>query len=266
MVSFQAWKPWYEEIRGAFGYSLEADSRAAQLLNELLEDYDMEIALRRARELLSDKQVVIFGAGPNLEDHLEAYLRAVSGLKDPDITVISADGATHALLERGLLPDIITTDLDGYINSILEANEMGSLVIIHAHGDNMEALRRYARSFKNGLTLGTCQTRPVGSLLNFGGFTDGDRAVFMALHLGASRILLAGWSFGGLIGRFSKPGLERPVEASPVKRMKLSFAKKLISWLATLYPRKIFVLEEDIPNTVRLDKGELKIFLLGCEE
>ena len=265
MVEFRAWEPWYEEIRKAFGYSLEADLRAARLLNELLRGYDIGRALRRAEELLSGRRVVVFGAGPNLEEHLELCLRALSGVKDEEITIIAADGATSALLEHDLVPDIITTDLDGDVNSILEANERGSLAVIHAHGDNIEALRRYVRSFGSHLTLGTCQTRPVGVLLNFGGFTDGDRAVFMALHLGASSTLLAGWSFSGLVGRFSKPGLRGPVEASDVKKMKLSFAKKLVSWLADLNPGKIFVLEEEIPGTTRLDADMLEAFLSGGE-
>jgi len=263
MVEPSAWEPWYEEIRRAFGYSLEADLRAAYLLDELLEDYDIGAALRRAEDLLSDRLVIVFGAGPNLEEHLGIFLNVLPRLKRRDITVIAADGATSALLERNLVPDIITTDLDGDISSILRANHMGSLAIVHAHGDNMEALRRYARSFRSGLTLGTCQTKPVGVLLNFGGFTDGDRAVFTALHLGASAVLLAGWSFHGLVGRFSKPWLRKAVEASDVKRMKLSFAKKLVSWLAKLNPGKIFVLEEDIPNTVRLEDEELYSFLSG---
>jgi len=265
MVELRAWEPWYEEIRRAFGYSLEADLGAAHLLDELLRGYDIEGALRRARDLLTNRRAVVFGAGPNLEEHLELYIRASHGLGRRDITIIAANGATSALLERELLPDIITTDLDGDVNSILEANRRGSLVVIHAHGDNVEALKRYARSFKDGLTLGTCQTRPVGALLNFGGFTDGDRAVFMALHLGASAVLLAGWSFSGLVGRFSKPGLSGPVEASEVKKMKLSFAKKLVSWLASLEPGRILVLKEEIPNTIRLEGEELRTFLSGGE-
>ena len=265
MVEFQAWEPWYEKIRRAFGYSLEADLRAAYLLDELLKGYDMERALGLARDRLSGRRAVVLGAGPNLEEHLELFTRRFDQERH-DITIVAADGATSALLNHGLVPDIITTDLDGDVRAILEANKRGSLAVVHAHGDNIEALRRYARSFKNGLTLGTCQTRPVGILLNFGGFTDGDRAVFMALHLGASAVLLAGWSFSGLIGRFSKPGLRGPVEASYMKKMKLSFAKKLVSWLASLEPGKIFVLEEKIPNTIRLEREELGAFLSSGEE
>ncbi len=259
-MDYRSWEPWYEAIREAFGYSLEADRRAAELLDELLADYDLSSALARAEEALRDRRVVVFGAGPNLEDHIAVLSGA---LRAPGLTVMAADGATRGLLEAGLRPDIITTDLDGDIEALREANRAGSLVVIHAHGDNMPALLAHARSFRNGLTLGTCQTEPVGRVMNFGGFTDGDRAVFMAFHLGADRVLLAGWHFGGLVGRFSKPWLDRAIRANCVKRMKLDFARRLLSWLAELYPGRLFVLEEVIPGAITLGQPELAEFLGG---
>ena len=263
MVDYRSWEPWYEAIRQAFGYSLEEDERAARILDGLLSGFDVQEALRRAGELLKGKTVMVFGAGPNLEGHLELVKEALTGLDRADLTLVSADGATTALLEAGLRPDIITTDLDGDVNAILKANRAGSLVVVHAHGDNIRALLEHVKSFRNGLLLGTCQTRPVGRVLNFGGFTDGDRAVFMALHLGAHRVLLAGWHFGGLVGRFSKPWLQGHVEAGEVKRMKLDFARKLLSWLASLYPGRIFVLEEEVPSAETIGPGELASFLRG---
>jgi len=259
-VDYCSWEPWYETIRRAFGYSLEADRRAAELLNELLADYDLSSALTRAEEALRGRKVVVFGAGPNLEEHITVLLEAAGA---PGLTVMAADGATKALLEAGLRPDIITTDLDGDIEALREANRLGSLVVIHAHGDNMPALLAHARSFRNGLTLGTCQTEPVGRVMNFGGFTDGDRAVFMAFHIGAECVLLAGWHFGGLVGRFSKPWLRKATWAGRVKKMKLDFAKKLLSWLAELYPGCLFVLEEHIPGAITLGQSELEEFLGG---
>jgi len=265
LVDYRSWEPWYEAIRRAFGYSLslEEDERAARILDSLLSGFNIQEALRRAEELLRGRTVLAFGAGPNLEGHLRLVKEALKGLDRTNITLVSADGATAALLEAGLRPDIITTDLDGDVNAILEANRAGSLVVVHAHGDNIGALLRHVRAFRNGLLLGTCQTRPVGRVFNFGGFTDGDRAVFMALHFGARRVLLAGWYFGGLIGRFSKPRLRGHVRAGEVKGMKLDFARKLLSWLASLHPGRVFVLEEVVPNAETIGPGELASFLRG---
>jgi hypothetical protein len=67
--------------------------------------------------------------------------------------------------------------------------------------------------------MGTTQSRPFGRLHNFGGFTDGDRAVLMARHLGAPTRLL-GFDF-------DTPRLKegRDVE---VKKRKLAWARRLI--------------------------------------
>jgi len=263
LVDYRSWEPWYEAIRRALGYSLEEDERATRILDGLLSGFNIQEALRRAEELLKGRTVLVFGAGPNLEWHLRLVREALKGLGRACIALASADGATAALLEAGLRPDIITTDLDGDVNAILEANRAGSLVVVHAHGDNIRALREHVRAFRNGLLLGTCQTRPVGRVLNFGGFTDGDRAVFMAFHLGARRVLLAGWYFGGLVGRFSKPWLRGHVRAGEVKSMKLNFARELLSWLASLHPGRIFVLEEEVPGAETIGPGELASFLRG---
>ncbi|HWQ19331.1 MAG TPA: hypothetical protein VN455_06085, partial [Methanotrichaceae archaeon] len=63
--------------------------------------------------------------------------------------------------------------------------------------------------------LGTCQCRPPEGLFNFGGFTDGDRCVFLARHFGAGSIRLIGFDF-------SDPGV------TPRKSKKLGWARRLI--------------------------------------
>ena len=91
--------------------------------------------------------------------------------------------------------------------------------MIHAHGDNIEALKRYVPLF-SGKVMGTTQVRPFGLLHNFGGFTDGDRAVLMARHFSATDIRLIGFNF-------EEP---RPKEGREIgtKRKKLSWARRLI--------------------------------------
>jgi len=262
MVDYTSWEPWYEKIRAAFGYSLEKDEEASRVLDELLGEHDVEAALKHLRALLSDRTAVVFGAGPNLDGHIEALMGSAEELSG--LALVAADGATSGLMEHGLVPDVIATDLDGDMHDILEAHGHGSVIVVHAHGDNIEALKEHVPFFRSGLTVGTCQTKPVGKIRNFGGFTDGDRAVFLVLHFGASRALLAGWSFGGMVGRHSKPWLKKAMEAGPVKRKKLSFARELISWLACLHPGRIFVLEEDIPDTTRLEVADLPSFLQGA--
>ena len=76
--------------------------------------------------------------------------------------------------------------------------------------------------------MGTTQTKPIGKIHNFGGFTDGDRCVFLANHFKAKKIILLGMDFGNRIGRYSKTN----VVNRTTKIKKLRRGKKLLEWLA----------------------------------
>ncbi len=134
---------------------------------------------------------------------------------------MAADGATRICLDAGLTPDVIVTDLDGPVPSELSANASGSLAVIHAHGDNVPALERWVPEF-SGELAGSWAGPPRDGVLDVGGFTDGDRAVLLAEHVGARRILLWGFDF------------ERvdPSEASGPKLAKLAWADRLIREVA----------------------------------
>ncbi len=90
---------------------------------------------------------------------------------------------------------------------------MGSIVVVHAHGDNLDALNRYVPQLER--IIGTVQCRPPPGLYNFGGFTDGDRCVFLAKELGAASIKLVGFDF-------------EDESVTPRKKRKLAWAKRLI--------------------------------------
>jgi hypothetical protein len=98
-------------------------------------------------------------------------------------------------------------------------------MVVHAHGDNSEKIH-LVKNFKN--CIGTTQTKPVGKVHNFGGFTDGDRCVFLASNFKAEKIILLGMDFGNRIGKYSKT---RVINRS-IKIAKLRHGKKLLEWLA----------------------------------
>ncbi|NJE85664.1 DUF115 domain-containing protein [Thermococcus sp. CX2] len=220
-MEWKEWEPFYLRIVREMGYSIEKDREAAQILRALLLEGD-EYILKEELGAVIERKIYVFGAGPSLEKALERF-------DFSDGTLIAADGATSALLEFGLVPDIVVTDLDGRIPDLKIANDRGSFVVIHAHGDNIEKMNVYVPLFQR--ILGTCQTEPLDIVYNFGGFTDGDRAAFLAEALGAREIVLVGFDFGETVGKWSKPGLR---EHSPVwesKRKKFAFAQELLKWL-----------------------------------
>ena len=206
-MRLESWEPQYRAILEDFGFSRSRDEEAAELLRELLQG--RENSLLAAEALLSGRRAVVCGNAPCLSRELE-------DMRDGEMdnaVFLAADGATVSLLEHGILPAIVVTDLDGPFPAILKANQMGCIVVVHAHGDNLEALKRYVPLLDR--VIGTAQCRPPEGLYNLGGFTDGDRAVFLAREMGAASIELVGFDF-------------EDQSVTPRKKKKLAWAKKLI--------------------------------------
>lgn len=221
-MELSTWLPHYREIVKRLDLSWDEDQKAAEVLSALIDDNFTP--LERLRAEIADRNVIVFGAGPSLIDDLEGLNRTSLLSK---FVLVSADGATSALLEKvGTRPQVIATDLDGKVEDQIRASEEGSIVVVHAHGDNVPALRRYVPRFRR--RLGSTQVEPRKGVYNFGGFTDGDRAVFLSLELGASALVLAGMDFGVSVGTYSKP---QPYSLG-LKVAKLSIGLELLEWLA----------------------------------
>ena len=88
---------------------------------------------------------------------------------------------------------------------------------------NQEELKKYVDKFKS--VYGTTQIEPKAHIYNFGGFTDGDRAVFLAEHFKPKAIILIGMDFDSDIGEYS---YTKNVE---VKKKKLKWASYLVNYL-----------------------------------
>jgi len=200
-MQFAEWEPHYQEIVGYFGFDRTADEEAARLLSSLL-DRDNLLSLA---SLTDGNEVTVCGNAPCLKDDLSK----ISGI------VFAADAAAEVLDSHDIFVDAIFTDLDGATDRFIELNNEGTIIVIHAHGDNMPLLKHWVPRFR-GKVIGTTQAAPLPRVYNFGGFTDGDRAVFAADELGASHITLAGFDLD-----------DRNVD--PMKRGKLIWARKLLA-------------------------------------
>ncbi len=209
-MQFSEWEGEYEAILRELRFSREEDERCAHLLRELLAG--RSVSPRVLSRLVRGREVIVVGAGPGpIPRHL---------LQARDRLVIAADGATSTCLDEGVLPGLIVTDLDGDMPDEVRANREGSLVLVHAHGDNPEAVRKWVPRLE-GRVCGSTAAAPAEGLVNFGGFTDGDRSVFLAEALGAQGITLVGFDFGHV----------RPGEG-PTKLRKLRVAERLIGEVA----------------------------------
>jgi len=226
-MEFGLWEKYYTEILEDFGFSRKNDEESAKLLDEILSTEGC-LTLEDLKGFVdfSDK-FIVFGAGPSLKEHVK-FLKENYDLKD--YVLVAADGATTALIEERIAPDIVATDLDGNLDDILLANFRGANIAIHAHGDNIDKIARLTPFFTS--VIGTTQAQPVGNLYNFGGFTDGDRALFLAVALDASEITLAGMDFGETVTRYSRPNIKTDLaQADDFKKKKLMYAEKFTQWI-----------------------------------
>ena len=200
-MNYEAWYPLYNQITHALPLSWEFDEKAASLLSTLLYTTAQVIPFSDVVQILAGEDVMIFGAGPSLEKGIKKYNALRNHCK-----TIAADGATSALLHNDIIPNVIVTDLDGDIPDQLRANEKGSILIVHAHGDNREVIKKTIPKIK-GPIIGSIQTDPHAfpNVFNVGGFTDGDRAVYLSDHCNAKTIYLVGFDFNGELGQYSLP-------------------------------------------------------------
>lgn len=225
-MKFGQWESYYKAIVQSMGYDRDRDEVVAYQLSSMLEErQDRLLPLDELRDMIKGKHVFVFGDGPTLEEDIAGF--------DFRSLRVAADGATTKLMDRDILPDIIVTDLDGQVEDQVEANGQGAIVVIHAHGDNQDAIKEWVPRFE-GRILGTTQSTPIEHVHNFGGFTDGDRCAYMCDHFGATSVILVAFNFDDTDEEYLQ-------ELGPTKLKKLTWGGML---LANLENSELFFFED----------------------
>ena len=244
-MMISGWVRRYNEILKEFKYDKKTDVQSAILLEGMLNGKNQ---IKNLQKIIRNQNVLVIGAGPSLS-------KAIPKLKNFKKTVkIVADSAVKPLIENGIKPDIIVTDLDGDEKILKKIGRTKTIFVVHAHGDNIDKLG-LMRNFKN--CLGTTQTKPFGNLHNFGGFTDGDRAVFLANHFNAKKIILLGMDFGNKIGKFSNT---KPKDKK-IKIKKLKKGKTLLEWLALKTKSELITTSDPIRGFKKITIKNLDIII-----
>ena len=217
-MRFAEWEPVYEAVLADFGYGRAADEHARELIADLLSGpgFDPD------KLDIAGETVAIAGGA----DRLDADLALA---READAVVAASDAAAR-LRDHGITVDCMVTDVDKTPGTVRELTSEGTPVAVHAHGDNQARLRSVVPDLDADAVIPTTQARPVAGVHNYGGFTDGDRAAFLADALGARRLVFPGW-------RFDDPSVNAE------KHRKLEWAEQLLYWLERRRDGQFGVLE-----------------------
>ena len=239
------WLHIYLYISRAMGYSILKDQLTPLIL--LLLNIGRVRLGRHIVDILKDRNVFIFGGGGSLLRGVMEFRKWLDGRPRDGIRIVSCDVSTKILLSNNIPPDIVVSDLDGDPASLIKSSIDGAVMVIHGHGDNLYEVLKISRRLRS-LVVST-QVIPIPPLVNYYGYTDGDRAILMAIRAGARRIFLIGMDFRGIIDPYKE---HRPGD-SHIKRWKLSMGKIILSMNRPRMP-EIYIIDGgglgDIYNVV----------------
>jgi len=244
-MMISGWEKRYLLILKELGYSQKKDRESAIILDSILKKTN---TTGKILKLIEGKTVFVIGSGPSLSNAIPKLKKLKKSIK------IAADSSLKPLVDNGIIPDIVVTDLDGDENTIKKIAKTKSIFIIHAHGDNIEKLE-LVKKIRN--CIGTTQSNPFNKIQNFGGFTDGDRGVFLANYFGAKKIILFGMDFGNRIGKFSNT----KNSDRKMKLKKLEIGENLLIWLSTITKSELFTTSKPIKGFKKISYKDLDIII-----
>ena len=103
------WRKKYRDILKEFEYDERKDNESARILNSILKKSDVN---KKIIKLVKGKTIFVIGSGPSLSTAIPKLKNLKKYIK------IAADSSVKPLVENGIIPDIVVTDLDGDSNCI----------------------------------------------------------------------------------------------------------------------------------------------------
>ncbi len=187
----------YFKILSDFGFDERKDVEAAKLMHELAKNKLLDKSV--LAEKISGKDVAIIGG-------------AVDSAINAEVVITAGKAIGRWLKICDIIPDVHVTDIEESTDILVKLQDMGTILVLHAHGDNMDRIRDVIPKLRS--FVGTTQHKPFNKIYNFGGFTDGDRAAIIAKEFNAKKIILHGFHFHSI----------------GVKGKKLMWAKKILEF------------------------------------
>ncbi len=226
----------YQKICSVLSIGPETDALVSEYLSKHLQWLKVRISTKVLKRRLENKIALIFGAGPSLPKMISEYSTFIKSNREK-LAIIAADGALKALLENNIFVDVVVTDLDGSLMALRDCLKLNSNIVIHAHGDNLTKLQEANDLLSKLGVIGSTQGVANCKVKNFGGFTDGDRAAYLAANFKVKTIILLAFDFGTIVGKYSKPEQHKDDFKAPERKLeKFSIAKELLAKLPKYFP------------------------------
>ena len=231
---FKLGEMWYKTFYNQIAKSLSIDERldrvSRDILSELMNRHTTTNVLENLSPILFKKIVFIFGAGPSLDSDINGVKILLNKMRP---VVVAADGAADALYDAKVKPNVIVTDLDSCSLRCLQLTARNGHVFVHAHGDNYQLIRNSLPKLGRNV-FGTTQVESVRNVQNFGGFTDGDRACYVASYFSPSCVVIGGMDFGSVEGEHSKN--RHGGFANPKRSVKMNWGRRSLEFLVKKRP------------------------------
>lgn len=157
-----------DAIREYFSWDVGDDIRSAHEMSQtLIGSYELDLS--------KYGHIGIVGAAAEVKDVQNSTAELL----------IVADGSLGAITEISRV-GLLVSDADGAPH-IQRAVENRIPIALHAHGDNLLDWKEFATTFSERYPLILTHQTPIEieGMINVGGFTDGDRAICLALAFGA---------------------------------------------------------------------------------
>lgn len=263
------WKNYYQKIVLKLQLDKKEDNNSSDLLLKWLKSKLSPSTKQTILNYIEQsflKPIIIAGAGPSLKTD---FIRIKRFNFLNKISFIACDGACLLFKEFGSVPNIIFSDLDGDQSALIWALKKGAILIIHGHGDNKAQISDYlnknAKTISRSMVWGSTQSQPGDGLFNFGGFTDGDRAIITALHFNVPIIGLIGFDFGEIIGEYSMKNSQMQKNTTK-KIIKFEIAKELIKAACVNHNGERFNLTEQGEDIAGFSMMNMSRFSSVCDE
>lgn len=234
-----------DEIRDFFGWNLSDDLHSTEKLLHKIDNSNINSWTTSNREKnlcdiieqinATDKKIIIIGAAAT-------PLEIMKILKKNNSFFVLADGAgaVFSTLDNKLEKEAwarslcVISDGDGG-KGLIQAIDKGIPLILHAHGDNVPSWTDIvdyilSKNIEMKIVLTHQLPRRIDGMYNFGGFTDGDRAVCFIHSIGVpkERIVMAG-TRTDIVGQWSG------ITDKKLKLSKLKWMEKVLQIIEINY-------------------------------